>query len=99
MYIIKTGLGFVGCQSINQSEFNYQASDGMWRQASAPVESISSGATAMKTLKMRLLRVCASDVRRIRGKSKTKKQKLRGGCKVKELCGCKQPKKVFVLRQ
>lgn len=29
MYIIKTGLGFVGCQSINQSEFNYQASDGL----------------------------------------------------------------------
>lgn len=30
MYIIKTRLGFVGCQSINQSEFNYQASDGLW---------------------------------------------------------------------
>lgn len=58
MYIIKTGLGFVGCQSINQSEFNYQASDGMWRQASAPVESISSGATAMKTPKLRLLCAC-----------------------------------------
>lgn len=26
--VIKTGLGFVGCQSINQSAFNYQASDG-----------------------------------------------------------------------
>ena len=28
MYIIKTGLGFVGRQSINQSGFNHQASDG-----------------------------------------------------------------------
>jgi len=61
MYIITTGLGFAGCHSINQSEFNYQASDGLWWQAPALVESISFGATAMgkkKKLKMRLLHVC-----------------------------------------
>ena len=51
MYIIKTGLGFVGCQSINQSEFNYQASDGLRWQAPALVESPSLGAIAMKNPK------------------------------------------------
>lgn len=55
MYIIKTGLGFVGCQSINQSEFNYQACDGKRRQALALLNIISCGAAATKH---ELERVC-----------------------------------------
>jgi hypothetical protein len=43
MYIIKTGLGFVGCQSINQSEFNYQACEGRRWQAPAQVETVFFG--------------------------------------------------------
>lgn len=88
MYIIKTGLGFVGCQSINQSEFNYQASDGLRWQAPVLVESISLGAITMKTPKNEVtLWVCVyvrgerqthrhTDRRRLRGKGV--KQKLKG---------------------
>lgn len=52
MYIIKTGLGFVGCQSINQSEFNYQACDGKRWQAPGLLDSISYGAAATKNKKL-----------------------------------------------
>ena len=58
MYIIKTGVGFVGCQSINQSEFNYQASDGLRWQAPALGEAVPFGATAMEKLKMQFVCVC-----------------------------------------
>lgn len=52
MYIIKTALGFVGCQSINQSEFNYQACDGKRWQAPGLLDSISYGAAATKNKKL-----------------------------------------------
>lgn len=52
MYIIKTGLGFVGCQSINQSEFNYQACDGKRWQAPGLLDSISYGAATTKNKKL-----------------------------------------------
>lgn len=112
MYIINR-LGFVGCQSINQSEFNYQASDGSCDRHQCWWRAFLWEQSTWKTLKKEVISVSVCMYGRERQthrhtreapiRGKVVKQNLRvhkpKWNEKKELCNCNQPSKLCALKQ